>query len=284
MATRKPNGLTFASMSNGKRPAAAKAGPKRIKYWSFSLYSTYKQCPLKAKLNAIDKIKEPGNDAMQRGNDVHKLCEDFIKGTITLAKLKAGAKVVKKRPWDPMDVLPELTRLRKVYANRKQLTAKAMQPAVEDTWAFTKDWDQTVWNDWVGCWVRIKLDVGEMFEEAGRVIYVPTDWKTGQFYDDKNEEYVEQLELYALAALLLHPQVDEVRPRLAYVDQGLIYPDPDEPLSFTRADIEPLKKLWAKRTRPMLNDTIFAPRPGQGCRYCYYRKSNKANGGGQCKY
>lgn len=285
MATRKPNGVTFATMGGGKRPAAKKrTGPRKITYWSFSLYNTYKRCPLKAKLNAVDKIKEPGNDAMQRGNDVHKLCEDYIKGVITLKQLKDGAKTVKKRPWDPVYVIPELTRLRKVYANSKKLRAKAMQPTVEDTWAFTSSWSETVWNDWINCWVRIKLDVGEFFEEDGLTIYVPTDWKTGQVYDDKNDEYVEQLELYALAALLIHPQIDEVRPRLVYVDQGLVFPDPDEPLSFTRDDLEPLKKLWTKRTRPMLNDTIFAPRPGADCRYCFYRKNNAVNGGGQCKY
>src|SRR3546814_9340083 len=81
MATRKPNGVSFASLA-GKKPAKKAAAKGQIKYWSFSLYNTHKQCPLKAKLNAVDKIKEPGNDAMQRGNDVHKLCEDYIKGII----------------------------------------------------------------------------------------------------------------------------------------------------------------------------------------------------------
>lgn len=281
MATRKPNGLSFATMGDKtkKKPTV-----KKITYWSFSLYNNYKQCPLKAKFNALDKIKEPGNEAMQRGNDVHKLCEDYIKGLITLAKLKSGAKTVAKNPWDPSDWLDELNRLRKVYANRNKLAAHAMQPAVEDTWAFTSGWDITRWNDWIACWVRIKLDVGEFFKEGKSIVYVPTDWKTGQFRDEKNEEYVEQLELYALAAMLIHPHVDEVRPRLAYVDQGVVYPDPEEPLVFKRADVPALKKLWEKRTRAMLNDTKFAPRPGNYCRYCYYRKGNAANGGGQCKY
>lgn len=286
MATRKPNGVSFATMGTGKQTAAQakKAGPKKIQYWSFSLYNTYKKCPLKAKLNAIDKIKEPSNEAMARGNDVHKLCEDYVKSEITLAQLKSKAKQVSKNPWDPTDWLPELTRMRKVYANRKKLQVTAMQPAVEDTWAFTSSWSETVWNDWVNCWVRIKLDVGEFQELDGLIVYVPTDWKTGRFYENQNDEYVEQLELYALAAMLIHPHVDEVRPRLAYVDQGIIFPDPEDPLVFKRSDLESLKKLWAKRTKPMLNDTTFAPRPGDYCKYCYYRKGNAANGGGQCKY
>lgn len=282
MTTRKPNGLSFATLAKGKAKKAA--GPKKIAYWSFSLYSTYRECPLKAKFRAIDKIKEPGNEYMDRGNDVHKLCEDYIKGTITLKQLKDSAKNVTLKPWDPTDLIDELTRLRKVYANRGKLAAQAMQPAVEDTWAFTNEWDIAVWNDWINCWLRVKLDVGEFFKEGKKVIYVPTDWKTGKFYESKNEEYIEQLELYALAALLVYPQIDEVRPRLVYADLGVVYPDPDEPLVFTRADIEPLKRLWAKRTRPMLNDTKFAPRPGDYCKRCFHRKGNAANGGGQCKY
>lgn len=274
---RKPNGVTFTR----GRTSKATTGPRKITYWSFSLYNTYKQCPQKAKFNAIDKIKEPGNLAMKRGNDVHKLCEDYIKSDITAKQLTDGAKKLK---WDSKGTKPELDRLRKVYANRNRLAAKGLQPAVEDTWAFTSKWDQTVWDDWINCWVRIKLDVGEMFEEDGRIIYVPTDWKTGQIREEKTEEYLEQLELYALAALLVHPHVDEVRPRLVYVDHDLVYPGPDDVIAFRREDEPKLRKLWEKRTKPMLNDTKFAPRVGSYCKWCFYRRSNAANGGGQCKY
>lgn len=282
MATRKPNGVSFATLGGGKPKPA---GPKKIPYWSFSLYSTYRECPLKAKFRAIDKIKEPGSVHMDRGNDIHKLCEDFIKGAITVKQLKDGAKLTTHKPW-PISkaMVDELTRLRKIYANRNKLAANAMQPAVEDTWAFAKDWEITVYNDWKNCVLRVKLDVGEFFKEGKKIVYVPTDWKSGRFYEEKNEEYVEQLELYALAAMVVYPHIDEVRPRLVYADIDVVYPDPDKPLVFTRDDIEPLKKLWAKRTRPMLNDTRFAPRPGNYCTRCFHRKSNAANGGGQCKY
>lgn len=285
--TRKPNGLSFSSMGV-KRAAANKAtrgAAKKLTYWSFSVYSSYKQCPLKAKLGSIDKIREPGNAAMARGNEVHKLCEDYVKGVISLKQLKDAAKKTSYKPWDPDYALDELNRLRKVYANRNKLAAHAMQPAVEDTWAFTNEWAQTVWNDWAGCWVRIKLDVGEFFKEGKKLIYVPTDWKTGRYYEgEKGDEYVEQLELYALGALLMYPHVDEVRPRLVYVDAEAVFPPQGEELVFTRADLPALKKLWEKRTKAMFNDTKFAPRPGQYCRFCFYRAGNAGNGGGQCKY
>lgn len=239
----------------------------QITSWSFSRYSTYQQCPLKAKLQFIDKIKEPPNPAMARGAEIHDKCEAYIKGT--LRSLPAECKPFKKE----------------FQEFRKQYKKKINGMVVEDTWAFTKDWNETAWNDWVGCWVRIKLDCAHHEDEETLIV---SDWKTGKYRPEKNEEYVEQLELYALAALLLHDHIEVVKPRLVYLDAEVIYPEPDSDdeveLTFTRDDIEGLKKLWAERTAPMLKDKRFAPRPNNLCHWCFFRKSNAANGGGQCKY
>jgi putative RecB family exonuclease len=239
---------------------------KPISAWSFSRYSTYKQCPLKFKLSAIDKINEPPNAAMARGAAIHDLAEKFIKGA---AKTLA----------------PELKSFEKEFKRLRAMFKKIGQSmVVEDQWAFTKEWDQTQWNNWTQCWVRIKLDCAH--HEADNVLVV-SDWKTGKFRKEMNEDYVEQLELYALSALILHNHIDEVLPRLVYTDQGRIYPNgTDEPiLSYKRADIPRLKKLWEKRTRAMMNDTIFAPRPNDKCVWCWYGQSKKAAGGpGLCKY
>jgi len=236
---------------------------KQITSWSFSRYNTYKQCPLKLKLSAIDRIREPGNEAMQRGDAIHKLAEKYIKGegrTMPL-ELKLFADEMKKL--------------------RAQYKKKINGMVVEDNWSFTKDWDETQWDDWIHCWLRIKLDCAHHEDDETLII---TDWKTGKFRAEMNEEYVEQLELYALAALLLHEHIQQVKPRLAYLDLGITYPEADKPLIFTRADIPKLKKLWEKRTKAMLSDKQFAPRPNDKCRWCFYRASNKAAGGGQCKY
>ena len=241
----------------------------QITAWSFSRYSVYKLCPLKAKLAFIDKIKEPPNDAMARGAEIHDKAEAYIKGA--LRQLPTELKLFKD----------EIKMLRELY--KKKLSGIV----VEDTWAFTKDWDETVWNDWVRCWVRIKLDCAYYEDTKKKDVMIIDDWKSGKFRPEKNDEYIEQLELYGLAALLLHPHVEVVKPRLAYTDLGRLYPDTDEgeeEIIFTRKDLPRLKKLWEKRVRPMLKDSVFAPRPNNLCNWCHYRKSNKVNGGGQCKY
>lgn len=239
---------------------ATKTTPiKNVTSWSFSRYSDYKQCPLKFKLKHIDKIKEPPNDAMARGATIHTLAEDYIKGT-------------------GQTLPPELKKFEAEFkAFRKQFKKLAHTMVVEDNWAFTKEWDETTWDDWASCWVRIKLDCAHHESETVMVI---TDWKTGKFRTEMNEEYTEQLELYALAALLLHPHLTEVKPRLAYIDHGVIYPPQDQPLIYTPSDIGRLKQVWAKRTKAMMNDKKFAPKPNDKCRWCFFSASQN----GPCKY
>lgn len=236
---------------------------KQITSWSFSRYSDYKQCPLKAKLKHLDKISEPPNPAMARGAAIHELAEKYIKGEIRTMppELKFFADDFKKF--------------------KAQYKKKISGMVVEDNWSFTKDWTETEWNNWTACWVRIKLDCAHHQDEETLVV---TDWKTGKFRVEMNEDYVEQLELYALSALLLHDHIQQVKPRLAYLDVGVVYPEAGQELVFTRADIPKLKKLWEKRTKAMMNDKLFSPRPNDKCKWCFYRSSNKANGGGQCKY
>lgn len=238
---------------------------KPLTAWSFSRYSDYKRCPLACKLKHIDKIQEPKNDAMARGAAIHDQAEQFIKGKLP------------KLPADLQPMAAELKLMKQRYKKRAQ------SMVVEDNWAFTRAWDETAWNNWTACWVRIKLDCAHHEDETTLVV---TDWKTGKFRPELNEEYVEQLELYALAALLLHEHITEVRPRLAYTDLGRIYPGDEEPvLTYTRDDIPKLKKRWEARVKPMMNDTIFAPRPNDKCKWCWYGQSKKAYGGpGLCKY
>ena len=168
-----------------------------------------------------------------------------------------------------------LRRLRKQY--KKIINGMA----VEETWAFTKNWTATTWDDWADCWVRIKLDCAEHEDDTTLLV---NDWKTGKFREENNQEYLKQLELYALSALLTYEHVQKVKPRLIYLDAGVIYPSEDDPIVYTREDIPRLRSLWEQRVEPMLNDKIFAPRPNNLCKWCFFRKDNAAEGGGQCEF
>lgn len=229
--------------------------PETLKSWSFSRYSLYQQCPLKCKLIHIDKLKEPPSAALERGVRIHELAENYIKGVL---------------PEDPM---PEELRLfdKEIKSLRKAYTKK--KAMVEEQWAFDSAWKAVGW--FVG-WLRVKIDVARL---KGKKLDM-TDWKTGKFRDAKNVEYTEQLELYALAALLVSKNIESVQSRLAYLDEGVIFPSRGKPMVWTRADIPALQAKWSDRVRPMLADTTFAPRPNKFCAWCHFRKAN----GGPCQY
>jgi hypothetical protein len=197
---------------------------------------------------------------MARGDLIHKLAEKYIKGEIQ-AKMPPELKLFGD----------EFKRLRALF---KRISYSMV---VEDSWAMTKQWEETAWNDWAECWLRLKLDCAFHEDETTLVI---DDWKTGKFRPQKNEEYVEQLELYALVALILHEHIQTVKPQLVYLDEGIIFPPEHAPLLFTRTDIPRLKKLWETRVKKMMADTIFAPRPNDLCRFCHYRAENN----GPCQY
>jgi RecB family exonuclease len=229
-----------------------------ITAWSMSRYNDYIKCPALAKYKHVDKLKEPGNAAMERGTAIHKLAEDYVKGL--LVKLPAELK----------GFTDEFKALKAAYKKKK------WPMIVEDQWAFTNTWDETEWNNWADCWLRVKIDIAYQTDE--NILYV-TDYKTGKMNDRNNAEYMVQLELYALAALLMSTAEDiTVVPNLWYLDAGATFPP--EPAKFTKADLPKLKKTWEARVKPMLADRKFAPRPSNNCRWCHFRKENN----GPCKF
>lgn len=229
---------------------------KKIESWSFTRYNTYVQCPRKAYYKFILKLKEPDSPQMQRGTDIHKLAEDYAKG------------LLKKLP-------KELTLFKEEFAALKKQKVKY----IEESWTFKSDWTETAWNDWNGAWLRVKLDAAYINTDHNALVIV--DHKTGKFSDYKKDEYEEQLQLYGLAGLKKFPTVDVVSPRLWYLDHGIVHPDPAESeIEYTRKDEKYLDKLWTSKTKAMLSDTTFKPKPGNACTFCHFKKAND----GPCQY
>ena len=230
---------------------------KKFTAWSYSRWHDYQQCPLKAKLKYLDKQAEPENPAMARGSAIHKLAEDYLKG-------------LKKTVPKEFKTFAELLRgLRK---------NKHLQ--VEQSWAFDKLWALASWFG-ADCWCRVKMDVaapvleGKTFKRL-RVI----DWKTGGKPNVVNPEHLDQMSIYGLGGLLQYPDVEAVDVEMDYVDQPIVIGVNPLTRTYTRGDLGDLKKEWEKKVKPMMNDTKFAPRPNDKCRWCHYRKDN----GGPCKF
>lgn len=217
--------------------------------WSYSRYADYQQCPLRFKLKHIQKMKEPGSPAMQRGSDIHKEGENY---------LKAG-----KRP-------------RTVPASYKNFKEEMQQlhglsPLVEQQWGFTKQWSPTGWFGG-DTWLRIVCDVVVLYDDNTVDLI---DFKTGRRYDT-NEE---QVELFSCAPFIKWPEVTDVRTRLWYLD--VEDPEKNEVIrDYTRSDFEGIRKGWEKKIVPMFKDKRFAPTPNEKCRWCAFSKDK----GGPCPF
>ena len=228
----------------------------KLTSWSFSRWSTYNECPARARYQYIDKMPAPESPQMLRGTQIHKLAEDYLKGE------------VKKLPF-------ELDKLESTYA---ELLAK--KPSVEQDIAFNNRWEFVDWKDG---WCRIKIDVVVAPNKRGKPPTVHIgDHKTGgvdksgRLKKGTDEKYAPQLELYAIAGFEMHPIAEQATTALYFIDSGDVIPGK----TFQRSELSKLKLNWETRVSRMLNDTIYAPRPGFYCSWCPYRKTNN----GPCVY
>ena len=208
---------------------------KRPTAWSYSAYALYSQCPLKYKLEKIDKLPQPENPAFVKGHAWHKKAENFLRG------------VEKTLPAE----------LVKFELSFQQL--KTLEPLVEQQWGFDAGWKPT---EWFGkdTWFRSVADAAVLYpDNTAETI----DHKTGKAYDT-NEE---QIETQALSVMCRYSEVKSVTARLWYLETGQ-----EVVREFGVSQRDELKAKWAAKVGPMFADTRFAPRPNSRCRWCAFSK------------
>ncbi len=213
--------------------------------WSHSRWSTYENCPRKAKLYYIDGYRSEGSDATNRGSDIHALAEAWLKSKkkLELPPIFAHFKV-------------EFDMLRKLRA------------VAEVELGLTRDWEPCEYDD-PNHWFHGKLDAVAMVTDQSALI---VDFKTGKIRD----YHAQQLELYALTVFIHNPEIEAIRCELWYIDQHKTTSN-----EYLRRQVPTLIKLWERRVAPMFNDTTFAPCPNWLCAYCDFAKKN---GSGLCEY
>ena len=208
---------------------------ERLTQWSYSRYGLWKQCPFKAKLQYIEKLKEPSSPALENGIKVHSELESYLKGDLA--------------------EVPLCSHKLKGYMT----SLKEAKPHSELEVAFNTNWQPVEWFS-KDAWVRIKIDALVKTEKAVKVI----DFKTGKIRDT----YGDQLELYALTGLLMFPSAEQAETELAFVDHGKVV----EGTIWARDSLEELRALWMDRVSPMLEDTHFEATPNAYCFNCSFSK------------
>lgn len=239
-------------MPTPPKPTAATAG---ITAWSFSRLNDWRKCAKYAYFKHVLRMKEPGSEALDRGSRIGELAEKFAS--------PAGKRMKTPGELQTFEVEFRDLQKRKVHS--------------EEEWAFTKEWAPTGWFD-KDAWARCKVDAFHI-EARGkgkdaRVTGVVIDYKTGKI----NPVHLEQVTLYALAAFLKFPELQDVEVQLWYLDHGVLHPEPLR--LFSRNDVPALKKEWDGNVGPMLRDRRFVEKPSKACTWCHFSKGK----GGPCKY
>lgn len=244
----------------------------KITAWSYSRFTDYEQCPFLAKCKIVDRLKEPDSPSGYKGTRTHALAAAYATRTLPVRD-KDNVKFY--------DELVDMLRSKKIpveletFAEEFKTVREIKSALAESEWAFNSNWEACGWFD-SSAWLRVKVDLHWLSQERnGRlrktVVHV-RDHKTGREY----AEHELQRELYGLGALLQYPDADEVVVEHWYLDGGKI----GGPSVFKADDLPRLQAEWVRRTTAMLNDTSFAPRPSDKCRFCHFRKANN----GPCKF
>jgi len=219
------------------------------KFWSFSRWKVFNECRARYEFQFLQKLEQPESKHMARGTFVHKLAENF---------LDMGGKV----PKELKEFAAELKAIRKLGA------------LAERTLAFTKSWQETVFDDWKNCWLRVKIDADITEPTSATVI----DFKTGKPWKDTKD----QSEVYAVAKFQRVKEIETIDVEFWYTDSGEVVP-----YFYSRIrDFKKLKQKWQARAQEMLAARTFPfTKNAYACKYCPFRSDKElANGlAGPCE-
>lgn len=202
--------------------------------WSYSALTLYETCPQAYKLRYIDRIKDQGNEAMDRGNRIHTHLEGFLEGSAPL----------------PVEAKELVEYYRKIQQS---------SPRIEENWGFTQDWQPVSWSH-PDIWCRMKLDA-YIPAETSRII----DHKTGKY---RALKAMDQGQLYAVGASIMDPR-EAYSAEFAYVDQAMV-----KTKTYKHKMVERFQEKFTARATKLGMDSTFQPKPHKiTCKYCPMRES-----------
>ena len=213
-----------------------------IDAWSISGLLEFEQCPHRAYLKRIVRSPQPeleDNHPMVRGRRVHDECESYITGQTdafpsTGKKLKAVLEYCRER-----------------YAEGNA--------SAEQKWGFKEDWSATGWFD-SGVWCRMATDCTVIIDDTAEIY----DWKTGKSFGNE-VKYMQQMQLYAIGAFMLYPDLEFIDVKLGFLDDGKV-----RTKDFQRGPkLNKLISRFTERGNRMTNCVDFRPKPSaHNCKYC----------------
>ena len=217
-----------------------------ISSWSFSKLQVFESCPLRAKMQWVDKIPDlQPTTAADRGTQIHQEAEDYVRA-------KA----------------PITANLRHFNTDLSALARHFSEGRVtcEEEWGFDRQWNPC---DWRSAWLRLKCDAVCHLDAKHLAVI---DYKTGKRFGNE-VKHAEQLQLYALCALIRYPEVEQVTCELWYIDQNEL-----ADFKMHRRQMSKYLALFDRRGRAMTEEKVFKPNPNIfSCKYCPYAPHKQGN-------
>jgi len=235
---------------------------------SFSRLIVFEDCNRRAKIAFVDRIKEPprGDPPSycpknpvtgerewfdKRGIRVHDTADAFLRNVGPACP-------------EMEHFMPEFEQLKKLFAANKV--------HAEETWAFTRDWDLTTWDDWDNCWMRIKVDAfailrGSLDEPVEAVVI---DYKTGKAWGNE-AKHADQCQLYQLGAFKRFPTLETIHVEAWYLDQNCMLDGGVK--TYLRPQGLRFQARWERRMKALTTESIFKPMPSKtACKWCPFRQ------------
>lgn len=214
--------------------------------WSYSKLSCWDDCKKRYWYRYVEKVPEVKGKGMERGNTIHKLCEEYVDGV--LAREKFVAKLAELR------VGPN-SYLVKIADKFKEGKERGCSITTETKFKFDDDY------------TTVKCD-GNHF---GTVIYDVLvlnkdsieiyDYKTGGIYECSHDY---QGAIYAMVA----NKMFETIPKVVFV-----YADKDEQkvFKYTEQDMEDVELLVISTLEAIMAEVDFDESLGPHCNWCSYK-------------
>lgn len=283
----------------------------KVLAWSPSRVEKYYECPRKVLHEDLEKrcpvcfkgkIKggfngepvvcdtcskpQPAREPLDRGNRLDAALTAHVGGLASIADVE-GTEPGRTQPAAQLaqEALAEATRHPKIAALVKKFR-KAKGVYTQHRIAIDKNWnrlhedpDRNIWPR--GVWGRLVLDVLHLIPKLARIV----DWKSGNI-DKKTglirekASYHHSMRAYQAATLSVYPQA-AASVEMAFLDAPPKLEDPFKVMPvLKRKDLRDAQRAWEQHIEPMMNDEVFAPRPGYYCSWCPWQKAK----GGPCPF
>lgn len=211
--------------------------------WSYSRWSMYNSCPSQYEWHYILKKPRRSMPQAERGIDIHRKAEYYVKGEIT------------KIPDELLHFKDEFNYLKKEFKAERGFTE--LDVSYNSLYLPTT---MKVSDNYMGFIDYLHFDNNQC---------TVIDYKTGKHYDSHRE----QAHSYANACFILEPQLGLVDVEFWYLDYGFT-----KSFVWKNSEKSKMNKVWIARISRMEKDKTFKKCPNKFCGNCARNKKH----GGDC--